>query len=198
MSGEQLLLIATGSSGAIILPSYLSEIKARVTADVVVVMTHSAQRFVRAEVVGWFSSKVITPETEGINPIELAQGAGHIVVLPASGNTVASAALGLMSTQATTVLAAAPNPCLFFPHMHEVVWHKRAMVGHVAALRADGHTVHEPISLEAFEISKGQTRPGLSMPGPSTAAEVIARWMSERAHPQHDISEPGVLAHAHG
>lgn len=175
---KPLLLVATGSSGSIILPAYLSEIGARIDRELVVLLTHTAQRFVTPEVVGWFCSRVITPESPGVNPIELALNAAAIAVLPASGNTLASAALGLMSTQATTVLAASPEPCLFFPHLHEVVWSKPVMQGHVAALRTAGHTVHDPMPADGYEISRGKQRVGLSMPGPGEAAAIIAEWLT--------------------
>jgi phosphopantothenoylcysteine decarboxylase/phosphopantothenate--cysteine ligase len=178
-----LVLIATGSSAAIILPAYLTEIRARTALDITVVMTATAQRFVRPEVVGWFAQEVITPESVGVNPIELALGATAIVVLPASGNTIASAALGLMPTQATTVIGASPRPCLYFPQMHEVVWHKRTMVAHVAALREGGDVVVEPDLAPRFEISRGETRVGLSMPGPAEAAQIIHSWLQGDATP---------------
>jgi Phosphopantothenoylcysteine synthetase/decarboxylase len=47
-----------------------------------------------------------------LNPVEIALKAKAVVVLPATANTLASVALGLMATPATTALGAAPSPSL--------------------------------------------------------------------------------------
>ena len=178
---DSLLVIATGSSASITLPSYLAELRSRLSLDLVVVMTETATRFVRPEVVGWFAHSVITPSTPGVNPIELALKAAAITVLPASGNTLSGVALGLMSSQATTVLGASPRPCLFFPHMHEVVWDKPFMHRHVAELRNQGHCVVDPEPVETFQISSGKQVRSRSMPSPDRAAAIVDAWLADAA-----------------
>lgn len=180
---DSLLVIATGSSATITLPSYLAELRARLSLDLVVVLTETATRFVRPEVVGWFAQSVLTPTTPGVNPIELALKAAAITVLPASGNTISAAALGLMHSQATTVLGASPRPCLFFPHMHEVVWRKPFMHRYVAQLREQGHCVVEPEPVETFQISSGKQVVSLSMPAPECAAAKVDAWLAESTSP---------------
>jgi phosphopantothenoylcysteine decarboxylase/phosphopantothenate--cysteine ligase len=172
-----LVVVATGSSASIVLPSYLEEIKSRIDADLTVVLTASALRFVQPEVVGWFASTVIVPDQPGVNPIEVALHARAVTVLPASANTVAATALGLMPTTATTIVAASPRPCLFFPQMHEVIWRKPLTERHLAALGDAGHVVVGPQLAAGYEISRGETTQGWSMPGPEDAAETIATWI---------------------
>jgi phosphopantothenoylcysteine synthetase/decarboxylase len=178
---ESLLVVATGSSAAMILTSFLSEIRTQGEEKITVLMTTSAERFVRAEVVGWFADRVLTGDTPGVNPTELALRAKAIVVLPASGNTLASAALGLMSTPALTVLGAAPAPCLWFPHMNPVMWTKPMMQQHVATLRARGEIVVPPIEDSVYEIWRGTRYPGISMPGPDDVAILVRDWLLDRA-----------------
>ena len=178
-NSDSLLVIATGSSASITLPSYLAELRARVSLDIVVLMTETATRFVRPEVVGWFAHSVLTPTTTGLNPIDLACNSSAVVVLPASGNTLVAAALGLMATPATTVLGAAPSPCLFFPHLHHTVWRKPFLQRHVADLREQGHRVVDPQPLETFQISAQRQVLTLSMPAPGQVAEMIDDWLKE-------------------
>jgi phosphopantothenoylcysteine decarboxylase/phosphopantothenate--cysteine ligase len=178
-NSDSLLVIATGSSASITLPSYLAELRERVSLKVVVLMTETAIRFVRPEVVGWFAHSVLTPTMAGLNPIELACSSSAIIVLPASGNTLAAAALGLMATPATTVLAAAPGPCLFFPHLHHTVWRKPFLQRHVAELREQGHRVVDPQPLETFQISAQRQVLTLSMPPPDVVAATIDAWLQE-------------------
>lgn len=183
MPAKRLLLIATGSSAAIILTAYLSELRARVDLEIDVLMTTAAERFVRPEVVGWFADRVLTCATPGLNPIEAALQAEAIVVMPASGNTLASAALGLMPTPATTALAAAQQPVLHFPHMNGVLWDSPIMQQHVAALRARGDTIVAPVDADGYEIWRGAKHPGLSMPAPPQAASIVSDWLRQRDLP---------------
>ena len=142
-------------------------------------LSASALRFVRAEVVGWFATSVVVPDAPGVNPVEVALRARAVTVLPASANTVATAALGLMPTTATTVIGVSPRPCLFFPQMHEVVWRKPLTARHLEALRENGHRVIGPQVAAGYEISRGETTQGWSMPGPHEAAKIIADWLDD-------------------
>jgi len=180
LQDRPLLVIATGSSASIVLPDYLVELTTVVGPKLTVLLTHTAERFVRPEVVGWFAEEVLTSGTPGLNPVKLALTARAVVVLPASGNTLANAALGLMSTPATTALAASPTPCLFFPQMNRVIWQKRVMQGHVTELRESGHTVVEPEEQEAFEIWRQTLGLTLVMPGPDQVAVTVRDWLAER------------------
>ncbi|MCW2569673.1 MAG: flavoprotein [Mycobacterium sp.] len=177
---KPLVVIATGSSAAIALPGYVARLRQDLDRAITVLMTKTAERFVRPEVLSWFAENVYTCDTPGLNPVEVALTADAVVVLPATGNTLASAALGLMGTPATTALAASPSPCLFFPHMNPVMWDKALMRRHVAALRDQGHTVVEPEAREVFEIWRGTVGPGLSMPGIDSAMRIVRTWLGDR------------------
>jgi phosphopantothenoylcysteine synthetase/decarboxylase len=176
-----LVVVATGSSASIILTAYLTELRAELEHELCVVMTRSAERFVRPEVVGWFADRVLTVDTPQVNPIEVALTARAIVVLPASGNTIASAALGILPTLATTVIAAAPSPSLYFPHMNGAIWSKPFMRRHVDTLRARADTVVEPKETSDYEIWRRAKHVGLSMPEPDEAAAIVSAWLDEGA-----------------
>jgi len=192
MSSRPLVVIATGSSATIVLPDYLVELKQELGQPITVLMTYTAQRFARPEVVGWFADEVLTCDTPGLNPVELALTAGALVVLPASGNTLASAALGLMGTPATTALAAAPTPSLYFPQMNRVIWDKPAMRRHVDTLRAQGDTVVEPQLMEAFEIWRGALGPTLVMPAPDEVAATIRDFLAARDNAPEPVVTAGI------
>jgi phosphopantothenoylcysteine decarboxylase/phosphopantothenate--cysteine ligase len=177
VESEPLLVIATGSSAAIIITAYLTELKVGLQREITVLMTKSAERFVSPEVVGWFADRVLTCDTPGLNPVEIALKAKAVVVLPATANTLASVALGLMATPATTALGAAPSPSLYFPHMNGVIWAKPIVQQHVATLRARGDTVVAPVEGTFFEISRGAKHVGVSMPGPRDAATIVRDWL---------------------
>lgn len=178
MSSGPLVVIVTGASAAMLFPSYLIHLKQVVDAEIRVLMTRNAERFVRPEVLGWLNENVITCDTPRMNPTETALTARGIVVLPASANVLASAALGLADSPATTTLLAAPEPCLFFPTMNPVMWNKAIVQQHVATLRARGEIVVEPELREAYEIWRKATTQVRSMPAPHDAARIVADWLA--------------------
>src|SRR4051812_16080068 len=176
---ENLLLIATGSSASIVLTDYLTELRSEVEGGLTVLLTHSAERFVKTEVVGWFADEVLTCDTPGLHPVKLALTARAVVVLPASANTLSSAALGLAATPAQTALLAAPSPVLYFPHMNPVMWNKPVIPRCVAELRAQGDTVVAPTETTTYHMWKGSKDVGLSLPQPDEAAALIRLWLLE-------------------
>jgi phosphopantothenoylcysteine decarboxylase/phosphopantothenate--cysteine ligase len=183
MESEPLLVIATGSSASIVLSSYLTELRSEVDREITVLMTTSAERFVNPEVVGWFSDQVLTCDTPGLNPVKLALTASAVVVLPASANTLSSAALGLAATPAQTALLAAPSPVLWFPHMNPVMWNKPVIQRHVGDLRAQGDTVVAPNETTTYHMWKGAKDVGLSLPDPDEAAVVVRDWLQRGTAP---------------
>ena len=183
MESDRLLVIATGSSASIVLTSYLTELRSEVDREIAVLLTYSAERFVKPEVVGWFADEVLTSDSPGLNPVKLALTAGAVVVLPASANTLSSAALGLASTPAQTALLAAPSPVLYFPHMNPVMWNKPVIQRHVASLREQGDTVVAPVETTTYHMWKGAKDVGLSLPDPEDAAALVRLWLLDRSAP---------------
>jgi phosphopantothenoylcysteine decarboxylase/phosphopantothenate--cysteine ligase len=188
MESGSLVVIASGSSASIVLSSYLTELRAQVAHPITVLMTTSAERFVSPEVVGWFADNVLTSDTPGFNPVQLALTASAIVVLPASANTLSSAALGLAATPAQTALLAAPSPVLYFPHMNPVMWNKPVIQRRVGELRAEGNTVIDPVETTTYHMWKGAKDVGLSLPDPEDAAAIVSGFLGDRS--SHAVEEP--------
>jgi phosphopantothenoylcysteine synthetase/decarboxylase len=113
--------------------------------------------------------------------VQLALTASAIVVLPASANTISSAALGLAATPAQTTLLASPSPVLYFPHMNPVMWNKAVIQRRAAELRAQGDTVVAPIETVTYHMWKGAKDVGLSLPDPDEAAAIVRGWIAVRA-----------------
>lgn len=180
MESDRLLLIATGSSASMLLTAYLTELRLELQLQIDVLLTTSAERFVTAEAVGFLADRVFTADAPGLNPVALALGSAAIVVLPATANALAHAALGLMATPASTALGAAPDPVLYMPHMNQAIWRKPLVQQHVAALRQRGDVVVEPEEDDTFEIWRRSVHPGVSMPDPERAASIVKAWLTDR------------------
>jgi phosphopantothenoylcysteine synthetase/decarboxylase len=185
MRDDTLSVIACGSSAASQLPVYLTWLRQEIDLDLRVLLTSSAARFVQPQVAKWYADEAYTSDDPALNPTEFAKRSAAVVVLPASANTIASAALGLAATPAQTVLLAAERPVLFFPNMNRAMWAKAPTRRHVATLRADGHTVVEPQEQVIFELWRRENAPGITMPPPDEAARTVIGWL-EKILPSDD------------
>jgi phosphopantothenoylcysteine synthetase/decarboxylase len=181
MDSQSLLVIASGSAALTSLTHYIKELRIEVDREITVLLTASAERFVRPEVVGWFADQVLTSDTPGLQPVQLAKTARALVVLPATANTLSAAALGLAATPAQTALLAAPSPSLYFPSMNPSMWAKPAIKRHVQSLRDQGDTVVDPEEAEVFELWRRERHMGLLMPGPDEAAAIVKAWLLDGA-----------------
>jgi len=177
MEDDALSVIVSGSSAAIGIPSYLVWLRQEIDLSLRVLLTHSAERFLQPQVVAWHADEVYTSDDTGLNPTEFAKRSLGIVVLPATANMLASAALGLAATPAQTALLASDRPALFFPAMNATMWAKNSTQRHVTALRSEGHTVVEPQERAVFELWQRDNVVGPALLPPDEATETIVTWL---------------------
>lgn len=186
---DALSVIVCGSSAATGVPAYLAWLRQEIDLPLRVLLTHSAERFVVRQTLAWYADECYASDDPALNPTEFAKRSLGVVVLPATANTVACAALGLAGTPAQTVLLTADRPNLFFPSMNESMWTKPSTRRHVATLRADGHTVVEPQLVPMFTLWSRETTIGPAIPPPDQATETIATWL-ETLLPADTAAEP--------
>jgi phosphopantothenoylcysteine synthetase/decarboxylase len=177
MRDDALSVIVSGASMSHFVSAYLVKIRKEIDLPLRVLLTYSAERFLQAGAVSFFCDELYTSSAPELNPIEFARRARALVVLPASGNLVASAALGLAGGAAQTALLASAQPALFFPSMTPTMWEKPSMRRHIDTLRADGHRVVDLVETEAYELSLRETSVSLAMVDSSTAAKIITDWL---------------------
>jgi len=188
-----LTVIAGGSIAASALPAYLVWMRQEIDLDLRVLLTASAQRFVQPQVVAWHADEAYTSDDPALNPVELAKRSAALVVLPATANLLAAAALGLAATPAQTALLAAERPVVFFPSMNQAMWLAAPTRRHVATLRADGHLVVEPRKAPVFELWRRENAHGLVMPQPDEAVEIIVKWLEEQLAADEIDDAQGVM-----
>jgi phosphopantothenoylcysteine synthetase/decarboxylase len=179
MRDDALSVIVCGSSAATGLPGYLTWFRQELDLSLRVLLTASAERFVQPQVVAWYVDELYTSHDPALNPTEFAKRSLATVVLPATANTLAAAALGLAATPAQTVLLASDRGVLFFPSMNRTMWEKAATQRHVATLRAEGHTVVEPQERPVFELWRRENTTGPALPPPDEATETIIAWLEQ-------------------
>ncbi|WP_371502563.1 flavoprotein [Kitasatospora sp. NBC_00374] len=183
MRDDALSVIVCGASAALDLPGYLVRLRQRVQAPLRLLLTHSAERFLRTEALSWHAEETYGPG-DRLNPTELALRSRGLAVLPATANMLACAALGLAGSPAQTALLAHPRPVLYFPSMNAVMWDKPATRRHVAALRAEGHVVVDPQPGEVYELWSARVVDGRGLLPPDRAALAVESWW-------RTLDEPG-------
>jgi len=141
LSGRRILLGVTGGIAA-----YKSCILLRLMrlrgADVQVVMTRSAERFVGPATFAALSDhRVYTDlwdEPGEVLHVRLARDADAVVVAPATANTIAKLASGIADDLLTSTLLEARAPMLLAPAMHSGMWEHAATQANVTALSERG------------------------------------------------------------
>lgn len=119
-------------------------------AQVRVVMTHNAQRFVGAlTFAGITGQPAVTDLWDSNFPgevhVELSRWADAVVVVPATANVIAKLANGLVDDALTATLSCARTPVFVAPAMHEQMWNSAANQRNVARLRETGVHVVGPV-----------------------------------------------------
>lgn len=109
-------------------------------ADVQVVMTEAAKRFVGEQTFSAITGHQVLADLFGrVSPhTELARWSEAVVVAPATASTIAKTAAGLADDLLSATLLATRAPVLFAPAMHTEMWENPATRRNVALLTADG------------------------------------------------------------
>jgi phosphopantothenoylcysteine decarboxylase/phosphopantothenate--cysteine ligase len=142
-------------------------------ADVTVVMTANAKRFVGTATFQALSGRPVADDLWACNPalpiehLALAEAAELVIVAPATANALAKMAAGIADDLLGTLLLAATSPVLVAPAMNTRMLQHPATQANLATLAARGVHVLPPESgaLAAEEAGAGR------LPAPATILE---------------------------
>ena len=132
-------------------------------ADVQVLLTSSAGRFVAPLTLAALSGHAVEGDVLGLLPdgrighIVIADSADAIVVAPATAHWLGAMANGLAADVVTATCLASSAPVVVAPAMDGDMWTHPATVANVARLRAFGYTIVEP---EQGSLASGQSGVG--------------------------------------
>lgn len=142
-------------------------------AEVQVVMTENAQRFVGAQTFQALSHRPVRTSLwdaqaeAAMGHLELAGWAQRVVVAPATANTLARLAHGLADDLVSTLCLATEAPLLVAPAMNHRMWRHPATQANVATLLARGVRVVGP---NDGPLAEGESGPGRM----AEPAEIVA------------------------
>ena len=148
LTGRRVLLGVTGSIAAYKAVS-LARLLVDAGADVQVIMTSSAERFVAADTFAALTGNAVRTSLwdqpgEDVH-VRLAREADIVVVAPATANVLAKLAHGLADDLLTSTLLEVAIPLLLVPAMHSGMWQHPATRANVETLVQRGATVVGPV-----------------------------------------------------
>jgi phosphopantothenoylcysteine decarboxylase/phosphopantothenate--cysteine ligase len=180
LQGKRILVGVTGSIAAFKAAAWVHAL-VKEEAEVTVVMTRAATRFVSALTFAALSGKPVHVEMFADDPgqvmahITLGRDADLILIAPATANTLARLAHGLADDLlATAVLAASAKPVLLCPAMNSGMYRHQATQENLKRLRALGYILIEP---DCGRLACGDEGPG-RLPEWERVREEVLRSLS--------------------
>lgn len=160
LSGRRILLGVTGSIAAYKSVALLRRLVS-LGADVTVVMTDAAKRFVGPLTFQTLSGHPVYDDPfdprEEILHLTLADAADAFLIAPATANTIAKLAAGAADDLLSALALSARCPVLLAPAMDAVMWEHRLVQRNLEALREAGVTIVPP---ETGALASGLVGPG--------------------------------------
>ena len=149
LKNSKILLGITGGIAIYKAAELLRRLTVDYGAEVQVVMTASARKFITPLVFDTLSGrKVYTDmfagEYVGTRHIDLAKFADLVVICPATANIIAKTVHGIGDDLLSSLLLASQQNTLFAPAMNVNMWNSPATQENLAKLKAYGHAVIEP------------------------------------------------------
>lgn len=188
----RLLVVGTGALSASLLPGWVEAVRHWYPdVEVKLVVTPNALRFVTTAMLRVATSGgLLGPDWPEDNDLivphrDLADWADAVVVMPASGNTVAKMAAGLADTFALAVIQNARCPVVVVPAVSPVVATSPIHGANVRRLRDCGLTVLD--SVEGRSASSGALEPGSPAPI-TTVLMALAECLREHESSLHMVA----------
>jgi phosphopantothenoylcysteine decarboxylase/phosphopantothenate--cysteine ligase len=187
LSGRRVLLGVSGGVAAY-KAAQLARLLGTEGADVTVVMTDSATRFVSPDTFAALTANPVHTSLwespDDVLHVKLARAADVACVAPATANLIAKLAHGLADDLLTATLLEATCPLVVAPAMHTGMWEHPATRGNVDALAGRGVRFVGPVS--------GPLAHGDEGPGRLAEPQEIAAAIASALRPQ-DMAERSVV-----
>lgn len=191
MGGKKIILALTGSIAAY-KSAFLLRLLVKAGAEVQVLMTQAATRFIAPLTLSTLSKKpVLTEVTSGEawnNHVELGSWADAMIIAPATANTLAKLANGFCDNIVTAVYLSARCPVYLAPAMDLDMWKHPATVENVKRLQLHGNYF--------LPVGFGELASGLVGEGRMAEPEDIVAFLNHFFQREKDFSGKNVLVTA--
>lgn len=195
LSGKKILLGVTGGI-AVYKSCEIVRKLVSLNAEVIVIMTQSAQKFVTPLTFETLSGReVITemfPENKFVatHHISLAQWADLILIAPATANLIGKIRAGISDDMLTTVIISARSPIVIAPAMNVKMYENPIVQENIAHLKKLGYNFIDPDVGDLACREEGQGR----LAEPEKIVEYVVKMLS----PRQDLTGKKILVTAGG
>jgi phosphopantothenoylcysteine decarboxylase/phosphopantothenate--cysteine ligase len=162
---DRIVIAVTGSIAALWAGRFILHLRAEgYVREVSVIMSDHAMEFVTAAAMRAISgAPVITSLFDVDAPlpvghVQVTEGAGALIVMPATANIIGKAAGGIADDAVSSSILAAACPVIFVPNMNERMWRHPIVRRNVKTLESAGYHVVPPES--GVEVSTLRAREG--------------------------------------
>ena len=171
LKNKKIILGITGSIAAY-KAAFLTRLLIKAGADVQVVMTESATKFIPAITLSTLSKqKVLVDffnENNWNNHVELGLKADLMLIAPASANTISKMANGICDNLLTAIYLSAKCEVAFAPAMDLDMWQHPSTQKNVELLKSYGN--------QLIDVEDGELASGLVGKGRMAEPETIVNW----------------------
>jgi len=149
---KTILVCVTGAVAAVVMPSYVLQIRKELNVRVFVMLTKNATKFVTPYALRLHSGNEVFADSYDIGNdvlvphIKLTQEADVILVMPATANMIAKAAYGICDDLISTAIVSSRSPVVFVPSMNGNMWFSPTVQLNTRKLMEYGFYVLEPRS----------------------------------------------------
>ena len=195
LSGKKIILGVTGGI-AVYKSCEIVRKLISLNAEVIVIMTQSAQKFVTPLTFETLSGKeVVTemfPENKFVatHHISLAQWADLILIAPATANLIGKIRAGISDDILTTVIISARSPIVIAPAMNVKMYENTVVQENIAHLKQLGYKFIDPDVGDLACREEGQGR----LAEPEKIVEYVVKMLS----PRQDLAGKKILVTAGG
>jgi phosphopantothenoylcysteine decarboxylase/phosphopantothenate--cysteine ligase len=180
LHGKTIVVGVTGGIAAYKAADLVSRLR-KMGADIHVIMTHSATKFIQPLTFREISGNLVIvdlwdePKNMNVAHVSLARSADLLVIAPATANIIGKIAHGIADDMLTTTVLANSSPVLFAPAMNSAMYINPIMQDNVKRLKSYGYLFMEP---ESGYLACGETGIG-RLPEPAEIAEYITQLFRE-------------------
>jgi len=180
LSDKKIIVGITGGIAAYKACQIVRRLK-KLGAQVIVVMTESAQKFVTPLTFETLSENAVVTEmfperkVVGVRHINLAQWADLILIAPATANVIGKVRAGIADDILTTVVISTRSPVMFAPSMNVNMWENHIFQGNMEYLKNLGYLFIEP---ETGDLACGTGKGRL--PEPEFIVGEVVRFLTAK------------------
>lgn len=162
LAGRRLRVLYGISAGADATRAYrfLDALVAAGQADVRIVLTENAQRFVPPDALRWLYGDCVYTDlfdSRSVHHVSLASWADAIIVAPATASFVCRLASGLYTDLLAATVAVSSCPVILAPSMNPAMWSRQAVRKALRELREEGFFVLMPgLGREVAAVDSGE------------------------------------------